>query len=190
MIVGGAAGTVSGVTRCNLPIFGEADLEDLKGKLIHLGVAEWKAARSPDAIRTTLGSCVGIVLYSAKKKIGGISHVLLADPPPGRIVQRGKYARTAIDMLVADLQKLGVEPADVSARIFGGASMFDSMNSSFFNNIGQSNVQATRETLEAKKIPIVEEDVGGNAGRTITLYLDDGRVLLRANGQERYLYRV
>ncbi|HBS04650.1 MAG TPA: chemotaxis protein CheD [Leptospiraceae bacterium] len=158
--------------------------------MIHLGVAEWKAAKSPDAIRTTLGSCVGIVLYSAKKKIGGVSHVLLADPPAGRIVQRGKYARTAIDMLLADLQKLGIEASELSARIFGGASMFDAMNSAFFNNIGQSNVTATRETLEARKIPIVEEDVGGNLGRTITLYLDDGRVLLRANGQERYLYKT
>tara|TARA_Y100001972_G_scaffold103158_1_gene129190 strand:+ start:8371 stop:8847 length:477 start_codon:yes stop_codon:yes gene_type:complete len=158
--------------------------------LIHLGVAEWKATKSPDAIRTTLGSCVGIVLYSAKKKLGGVSHILLADPPSGRIIQRGKYARTAIDMLLADIQKLGAEPADLSARIFGGASMFDAMNSTFFNNIGQSNVAATRETLEARKIPIVEEDVGGNLGRTITLYLDDGRVLLRANGQERYLYKT
>ena len=158
--------------------------------MIHLGVAEWKAAKSPDAIRTTLGSCVGIVLYSAKKKIGGVSHVLLADPPAGRIVQRVKYARTAIDMLLADLQKLGIEASELSARIFGGASMFDAMNSAFFNNIGQSNVTATRETLEARKIPIVEEDVGGNLGRTITLYLDDGRVLLRANGQERYLYKT
>ena len=69
--------------------------------MIHLGVAEWKAAKSPDAIRTTLGSCVGIVLYSAKKKVGGLSHVLLADPPAGRIVQRGKYARTAVDMLLS-----------------------------------------------------------------------------------------
>ncbi|MBI40187.1 MAG: chemotaxis protein CheD [Leptospiraceae bacterium] len=158
--------------------------------MIHLGVAEWKAAKSPDAIRTTLGSCVGIVLYSAKKKVGGLSHVLLADPPAGRIVQRGKYARTAVDMLLSDLQKLGAEASDLSARIFGGASMFDAMNSSFFNNIGQGNVTATRETLEARKIPIVEEDVGGNLGRTITLYLDDGRVLLRANGQERYLYKT
>ena len=133
---------------------------------------------------------MGIVLYSAKKKLGGVSHILLADPPSGRIIQRGKYARTAIDMLLADIQKLGAEPADLSARIFGGASMFDAMNSTFFNNIGQSNVAATRETLEARKIPIVEEDVGGNLGRTITLYLDDGRVLLRANGQERYLYKT
>ncbi|MCB1305212.1 MAG: chemotaxis protein CheD [Leptospiraceae bacterium] len=158
--------------------------------MIHLGVAEWKAGRSPDAIRTTLGSCVGIVLYSAKKKVGGVSHILLADPPAGRIVQRGKYARTAIDMLLADLQKLGVEPGDLSARIFGGASMFDAMNSSFFHHIGEGNVQATRETLAAKKIPILEEDVGGNSGRTITLYMDDGRVLLRVNGQERYLYKA
>ncbi|MEQ8353618.1 MAG: chemotaxis protein CheD [Leptospiraceae bacterium] len=158
--------------------------------MIHLGVAEWKAAKSPDAIRTTLGSCVGIVLYSAKKKVGGVSHVLLAEPPAGRIIQRGKYARTAIDMLLADLQKLGAEPTDLSARIFGGASMFDALHSSFFNNIGQSNVSATRETLEARKISILEEDVGGNLGRTITLYLDDGRILLRANGQERYLYKT
>lgn len=165
-------------------------LELLKGRLIHVGVAEWKTAKNPDALRTTLGSCVGIVLYAKEKKIGGISHVLLAEPPAGKIVQRGKYARTAIDALIGDLEKLDVKPSELSARVFGGASMFNAMNSSFFQNIGESNVAVAKDVLSKRNIPIIEEDTAGNAGRTVTLYLDDGRVLLRSAGQERYIYKV
>ena len=164
-------------------------LEIFNGNLIHVGVAEWKVARNPDALRTTLGSCVGIVLYAAAEKIGGIAHILLAEPPAGKIVNKGKYARTAIEGLVADLKKEGITEG-LSARIFGGASMFTSFNSSFLHNIGSDNISAARDTLEKFDIPVLAEDIGGTAGRAITVYLDDGRVLLRANGKERYFYKA
>jgi chemotaxis protein CheD len=44
--------------------------------------------------------------------------------------------------------------------------------------------------LNAKRIPILVEDTGGHEGRTITLYLDDGRILLKKAGVEKYLYKV
>ncbi len=169
---------------------GRGSLDNFNGNLIHVGVAEWKTGRKPDAIRTTLGSCVGVVLYSVEKRAGGIAHVLLADAPPGRIVHRGKYAKPAVESLVADLKKLDLNPADVTARIFGGASMFDAMQSSFLKNVGPDNVRAVHEALAGLKIPISIEETGGTSGRTITLYLDDGRILLRSNGSEKYIYRT
>ncbi len=164
-------------------------LEILKGNLIHVGVAEWKTARDPDALRTTLGSCVGIVLYNAEHKIGGLAHVLLAEPPAGKIVNKGKYASSAIQALHTDLKKHGAE-LTFTARIFGGASMFESFHSSFLQNIGQANVQTAKEALQKLNIPVLAEDVGGSAGRAITVYLDDGRILLRANGKEKYIYKA
>lgn len=152
-------------------------------------MAEWKTARAPDALRTTLGSCVGIVLYNKEEKVGGMAHILLGEPPHGKIVHKGKYARTAIESLLLDLKKMGFD-GGFSARIFGGASMFDSFHSTFLQNIGMENVKSAREALGRQKIPILLEDVGGSAGRAITLYLDDGRILLRANGQEKYFYKT
>ena len=154
-----------------------------------MGVAEWNTAKTPNAIRTTLGSCVGIVLYNATLKIGGVAHILLAEPPPGKIINRGKYARTAIESLIQDLKKIGCENG-LTARIFGGASMFDSFHSSFLQNIGGDNVKAARDVLSKFNIPVIAEDVGGSVGRAITIYMDDGRILLRSNGKERYIYKA
>lgn len=169
----------------------ESLLDTLKGKLINVGVAEWKSAKDPAVLRTTLGSCVGIVLYAQKKKAGGLAHILLGEAPSGKIVNRGKYARPAIEGLVTELKKeFNVEPEDMTARLFGGASMFESIHSSFLQNIGMENVKAARETLERLKIPVTFEDVGGSAGRTISIYLEDGKVLLRMNGKEKFIYKV
>lgn len=157
--------------------------------ITHVGVSEWRTAKHPDALRTTLGSCVGIVLYSKKDRAGGMCHALLDEPPPGKIAQKGKYARTAIEELLRELQRQGIDKTNLTARVFGGASMFDSERSKFFHNIGDSNVATTRSVLQKENIQILEEDVGGNCGRTITFFLDDGRILLRAGTQERYIYK-
>jgi chemotaxis protein CheD len=165
-------------------------LQVLKGNIINVSVAEWKIAKNPDALRTTLGSCVGIVLFSEQKKIGGLAHVLLSEPPPGKINNRAKYARSAIEGLLAEFKKSGLNTSDLTARIFGGASMFDSIQSSFLQNIGMENVRVTKETLQQHGVPITLEETGGTAGRTITVFMDDGRVLLRANGKEKFFYKV
>lgn len=117
-------------------------------------------------------------------------HALLDEPPAGKIAQKGKYARTAIEELLRELQRQGIDKANLSARLFGGASMFDSDKSKFFHNIGESNVAVSKATLAKEGIAVLEEDVGGSSGRTITFFLDDGRILLRGGTQERYIYKA
>ncbi len=117
--------------------------------------------------------------------------MLLGEAPGGKIVNRGKYARPAIESLYSELKRLyDLESANLSARLFGGASMFESIHSKFLQSIGLENVRVARETLGGLGIPVVAEDVGGTAGRTITLFLEDGKVLLRSNGKEKYIYKV
>lgn len=158
--------------------------------IIHVGVSEWKSAKSPAILRTTLGSCVGVVLYDKTTKIGGISHSLLDEPPSGKIVNRGKYAKTAIEELIKELEKQGVSKKNLTAKIFGGASMFQNNSSNVFQNIGERNVMTARAVLEKNEIPILYEDVFGHNGRTITFFLEDGRILLRSGVNEKYIYKV
>lgn len=44
---------------------------------INVGIADMGIAKSPDILRTVLGSCVGICLYDPQKKIAGLSHIML-----------------------------------------------------------------------------------------------------------------
>ena len=161
--------------------------ESPSNDIIHVGVGEWKIATTNGVLRTTLGSCVGVVLYSQKSRTGGIAHVLLASPPSGKIANKGKYAGTAIEMMLFDLKKAGVEPEEIVAAIFGGASMFRFEAQSYMKNIGADNVRVVKETLDSKKIPVVFEDTGGTEGRTVSLHVDDGAVTLRIRENEKII---
>ncbi len=40
--------------------------------IVVLGVGDLKVARTPKTIKTSLGSCMGIVLYDSIRKTGGL----------------------------------------------------------------------------------------------------------------------
>lgn len=161
-------------------------------KVVNVGIADMLGAQSPEILRTTLGSCIGVVFYAPDKKIGAMAHFMLSKDPSGKDSQKNpfKYAETAIPLLIKKMNEMGCNPGEYSVRLFGGASMFKGAQSSFLQNIGEQNILTARAILEQSKIPLILEDVGGNDGRTISLYLDDGRVLLKKGGFEKYLYKV
>ena len=161
-------------------------------KVINVGIAEIMTAKSPNILRTTLGSCIGVVLYQPDLKIGAISHIMLAKDPIGRdkLKNPGKYGETALPKLLKLMEEEGCKQGTYFARIFGAASMFKNITSNFLNNIGENNITIVREFFAEKKIPIIAEDIGGHEGRTISLYLDDGHILLKKSGIEKYLYKV
>ncbi|MCU0825740.1 MAG: chemotaxis protein CheD [Leptospira sp.] len=164
----------------------------LKQKIINVGIADIQVGRDTEVLRTTLGSCIGIVLYDSERKIGAISHIMLAKDPTGKdsIKFPHKYGETALPILIKMMQDAGSQIGQFACRMFGGASMFKGINSQFLQNIGEQNIAIVRKFMEEKKIPIIVEDVSGNEGRTISLYCDDGRVLLKKAGMEKYLYKV
>lgn len=163
-----------------------------ESKIINVGIAEIQIGRSPSVLRTTLGSCIGIVLYQPELKIGAIAHIMLARDPLGKDKQKNpaKYAESAIPILIQSMMSEGCRSGTFSARIFGGASMFKSINSNFLQNIGENNTAIVREIMKDVNIPIIVDDTGGHEGRTISLFLDDGRILLKKAGVEKYLYKV
>ncbi|MCE9500041.1 MAG: chemotaxis protein CheD [Leptospira sp.] len=163
-----------------------------ESKIITVGIAEIKSGKTPDVLRTTLGSCLGIVLYNPETKSGAISHIMLAHDSLGKDSSKnpGKYGETALPLLLKTMEAEGNKPGSFGARIFGGASMFQGINSSFLQNIGENNIAIVKSFMLAKSIPILAEDIGGHEGRTISLYLDDGRILLKKSGTEKYLYKV
>ena len=161
----------------------------MEKSLINVGVAQLKIGASPTVLRTILGSCVGICIYDRIKKIGGLAHVLLpTDTTSGRLPE--KYADTAIPLLVEMLLKEGAKKENLSAKIAGGASMFKFQSNNTLGQIGDRNVETTKEVLENLGIPVLEEDIMGNTGRVIDFYLEDGRLKVKAAGKEKIYYKV
>jgi chemotaxis protein CheD len=145
-----------------------------------VGIAEYKIARAPDRLLAYgLGSCVGVALYDPHKKIGGFAHIML---PSSRLHAEvsvpGKYADTAIESLLRDMEAEGAGLSRLEAKLIGGANMFLSIVQSSLP-VGLRNVAAAREKLTAQKIPIIAEEVGGTQGRTIVFSVENWKIEIR-----------
>jgi len=147
-----------------------------------IGISEYKTAEAPvEMVTYGLGSCLGITLYDPKLKIGGMAHTLLPRPKPGMDISRqGKFADTAIRLMVDDLIARGADRSRLQAKVFGGANMFAALQEWSGETIGQRNIQSARETLDDLGIPLVAEDVGGNYGRTLVFNLESGKVTVKS----------
>ena len=132
-----------------------------------------------------LGSCVGLILYDKEKSIGSFAHVMLpkSQGKPGE--RPGKFADTAVDILIEELEQAGSKRSALIAKLAGGASMFQHFSGNL--NIGERNIAALEELLAARKIPILKRDVGGTVGRTVTFYpIEKGKVVVKqADGTTR-----
>ncbi|MFA5993568.1 MAG: chemotaxis protein CheD [Parcubacteria group bacterium] len=138
-----------------------------------------------------LGSCVAVCLYDAKRKNGGMAHIML----PADNLKTGiskmllirdegcrnhplRYADIAIDKMIEELKSLGSFPDDLVAKIFGGSEMFVTLVSGRLS-MGRKNIESVREKLAELSIPIISEDVGGNVGRSVKFFVDSGDVEIR-----------
>ncbi len=150
---------------------------------ITVGIADLNIAREPDVLATyALGSCIGICLYDADKKIAGLAHIMLPlskDAAPGTAGgNTRRYADTGIAELIKKMITAGASTARMTAKIAGGAQMF-STNSAVFN-IGERNVAAVKQVLASHKIRIIAEQTGSNYGRTVFFHPDTGIMEVRA----------
>ena len=146
-------------------------------ELLVVGISDYKFARNPNVFVTyALGSCIGICLYDKQLKIGGLSHIMLPESTMFNKtdINRMKFADTAIVDLVQDLAKLGVDRRRLTAKIAGGAQMFEVQQGSLVGTIGDRNIASVKSTLQSLRIPILAEDTGLNYGRTVYFDLDTG----------------
>jgi chemotaxis protein CheD len=128
-----------------------------------------------------LGSCVGVALYDPRYKVGGLAHVMLPEPPPRKTdFLRGRYAHTAIEMLVDQMIEAGARKRGMYARIVGGAAMFADVLPQEGIGLGERNVAAVIKSLGKHSIPLKAQETGGSYGRSIFLDANDGSLMIRA----------
>ena len=156
------------------------------GQMIKVGMADMNLCNAPDAITTLgLGSCVGIVLYDATRKLCGMVHVMLPDSTQIRNNQNlAKFADTGIEALLNELLKQGTNRRCITAKIAGGAQMFAFSSNNDMLRVGERNVEATKRKLAQLGIPILAEDTGLTYGRTIEFYPENGNLIVKAVGKE------
>jgi chemotaxis protein CheD len=123
-----------------------------------------------------LGSCVGVALYDARVRIGGLAHVMLPHPlSVRRPAPVGRFASTAIKQLIDEMEQAGAARRRLYARLVGGAAMFEAVLNDDGPSLGQRNIEAARLALQEAGVPVHGEEVGGNHGRTVHFHVADGR---------------
>lgn len=130
----------------------------------NVGMAQIAVVSGESTLRTVLGSCIGLVLYHAPRKIAAMAHIVLpsSSDRPG---PPGKFADTAIPELLRLLSAEGVTRSSLSAKLAGGANMFGGSGPI---QIGAHNHEAVVQSLAALNIPITGEHVGGAKGRRVS----------------------
>jgi chemotaxis protein CheD len=136
-------------------------------------------AADPNRLTTIVGSCVAVTLYSPRRRRGVLSHIVLPRSRGGGD-HPAKYADTAIPYMISTLQREGVLLSELTAKLTGGACMF---GDSQFSRIGENNVQAAIDALEAVGIGIAGRDAGGNSGRRVCFDLANGVVTVTCVGR-------
>ena len=156
----------------------------------HVRIAHHAVARGSGRLVTIgLGSCVAIAMHDARFRVAGLAHVLLPDPSVARDpTNQARFASTAVPLLIEEMRSMGARGALV-AKLAGGAALFGNMLSGGTSGqMGSRNVVAARAALAAAGIPIIAEECGGNSGRSVTLDVNSGALLVRSvRGGERVL---
>lgn len=154
---------------------------------IKVSISDYKVVSSPDSLVTIgLGSCVGIALYDRRTKIAGLAHIMLPYSTHFRdTTNKKKFADTCIPLMISEMEKMGANKRNMTAKIAGGANMF-SMSG---ETIGLKNAQAVEEVLGSLGIKIEAKDCGGNAGRTVRLDGETGNVYVRKIGSKEELLK-
>lgn len=145
------------------------------------------STRKEDVIVThSLGSCLGVTAFDPVVRVGAMIHCLLplASASPDK-AQANPYmfVSSGVPAMVKVLFKLGATKNNLIFKCAGGANM---RGDTVFNT-GARNFEALDGLLRKNGITLAGKEVGDNIPRTMFLYVDTGRVVVRTYGEERQI---
>ena len=151
-----------------------------------VGISDMKLSKSPSDVIVTysLGSCVGLTLYDPVVKVGGMIHCMLPlskiEPEKARI-RPYMFVDTGLAAMLTEIYALGAQSKNLIAKVAGAGSPLGKEDTF---RIGQRNYTILRKFLWRNNILIDNEDIGGAKARTLYLYMEDGRTIMKAEGKE------
>lgn len=154
-----------------------------------VGIAEMKLANNNEMLVTyALGSCIGICLYDARIKLAAMVHIMLPlNMETGRTSPM-KYADTGIRETLRKMEEHGAQRGRITAKIAGGAKMFDVVGNGNLGSIGQRNIESVHLTLKREGIRVLGEDVGGRSARTLLFDASTGQGCIRSYGKPEIIF--
>lgn len=153
---------------------------------VTIGISEMKVSNRPADILVTysLGSCVGVAVYDPVACVGGMVHCMLplSKFDPARAQQKpAMFTDTGVSALIRAALDLGAQKQRLTVKVAGAAKFMDEQGTF---RIGERNLTILRKVLWKNNMLIAAEEVGGTAARTLYLYMDTGRTVVRSQGRK------
>ncbi|WP_138007594.1 chemotaxis protein CheD [Halalkalirubrum salinum] len=137
-------------------------------------------------ITSGLGSCLAIVLFDPQHGVSGLLHAMLPHAEAARDSTPTKFVDTGVEALISQIEAAGGDPRRLQAWLVGGSQMLEFSGGE--DSIGARNIDAAKQILSSRSIPIVGVDVGGSHGRSIEFRPADAALSVRtADGTEQSL---
>jgi chemotaxis protein CheD len=121
-------------------------------------------------------------MYDPGSKISGLLHAVLPDHMNNIGNTPGKFVDTGIPFLINEMTKAGADLRRMIVWMAGGASMINSPGMTKAFDIGNRNIQAALKVFDTLNIRLSGQEVGGNTGRTVRIYVAEGRMTVRMVG--------
>ena len=141
---------------------------------------EYYVTTGDKLIVTVLGSCVAVCLRDKFSGIGGMNHFLLPTNDgaheSGLMSESARYGVYAMELLINQLLKMGVNRNRLEAKVFGAGNVLRGMT---VNNVGQRNAEFALDYLQIEKIPVAARDLLGEFPRKVYFFPDTGQVLVK-----------
>ncbi|MGB0606725.1 MAG: chemotaxis protein CheD, partial [Candidatus Latescibacterota bacterium] len=88
-----------------------------------------------------------------------------------------KFVDTGVPLFFKELFKAGAQRDKLEIKLAGGAMLIDSGE---HFKIGERNYTILRKLLWKNDLLIAAEDIGGSTSRTMSLFIESGRVVVQS----------
>lgn len=152
---------------------------------IMVGMGEVHVSIDPNSVLACLGigSCVALCAYDPISRVGAMAHVVLPTSNGKGDSNPGKYADMVVPFILKEMSKAGGLRYSTIIKLVGGAQVSNAPGLETIFKTGERNVAQLKESLQKEKMLVAGMDVGGSQGRTVRMYVDTGKVVVKTAGQ-------
>ncbi len=157
---------------------GVTDTDALGSGGVFLRPGDWLFGSGAVRVSTLLGSCISLVLWSPRRRVGAICHCLLPLRPQGGAGSAldGRYGTDAGLWMSRRLAAAGCHWSEMQASLAGGAGAGES-------EIGSANIAWAQRWAAERGLAFAQQDVGGRVVRRLTFNLADGTLTIAHGGR-------
>jgi len=142
----------------------------------------------PLILEASLGTCVGLAIWDADAGIGGLYHLLLAEP--GSLEdnsQPEKYASTGLPLFYNALLKAGANRNNLKAWIAGGALVGPLEKYDLDLDIGGHTAEGVMKFLADQTVKVAKSETGGFFTCTLSLNMQTWECSIDPAGIEGHI---